>query len=662
MTTLEGHEISAEERGDTAGPRRKIVTFAAVVVVISAAVVGIAAGSDLTSDDEPDGTRVTTGSARAIVKAVAPGAPAAADIAQAELVDAEDARIYRAVSRGTTTRRGVTTVALDRRDIGGAYGIDDLVALGAATRTGSIVTLHRPVIVRTGATLAIKAPGRTLRLAGTRAGPASIVAWGGSLTLSGSAERPLTIVGWDRVTKAADTDVSNGRGYVRSHSGRLAVKNVIVRNLGFWSGRTGGLAATGTSFDPGRAVIADTAISGTHVGLYLMGTRNARVDRTSISDADRDGVELDRSRGARLADVTVTGSGVSGVRVHDQSSALRITDGSSTGNAAYGIAVDGRPQADGPNTVGYNVVNASGLDVTGTTVSGNGSGGVQVTGTSAVVLSRLHINQDHRPVRVVGRSAGTSVLDSDIATGRGPVIDLVGQATDVEVRGNTLTGTTTGVAIEGAQVDISGNRIVIGEGRAVSVSGADAAGSVGDNRISGIGTDAFDIAAASTGFDVAENDVAQWETKHAAVEWIEENPFAPLWVAILLIPAIGLNFIVRRFRMHRDLRRLTEETVIAMAKTRRHGRPVAVSVVDVVEGVVETSASPAVVAPDLDPPEITRTDRLVHRGAMGQFGSAEDLAVHAVLQGGKSPEHVARTLQVPVAVVHDWLRRYQATS
>ncbi|MET0929255.1 MAG: right-handed parallel beta-helix repeat-containing protein [Aeromicrobium sp.] len=677
MSTTDHHEITAEERGDTTGPRRKIAAFVGIVAIVGAGVVGIAAVSDRAADDDtPDLARTLT--VATIVATLVPDTPATGDIAQAELVDTEDARISRAVARGTTTRHGVTTVVLDKRDTG-AYGLKDLIALGAATRKGTTITLHRPVVVRTGASLVIRKPGGTLRLAGTAAGPASIVAWGGRLTLSGSTAEPLTVVGWDRVTKAPDTDETDGRGYVRAHSGRLVSDHVAFEHLGFWSGRTGGLAATGTSFDPGRAQVTDTTIASTHIGLYLVGTRDVTVKQTRISGANRDGIELDRSRRARLTDVTVTGSGVSGIRAHDQSTKLRIMGGSSTDNDSFGIAVDGRPRAVGPNALGYNVVTASGLEVTGTAVSGNAKGGIQVTGTDRVALNGLTVDQDLRPVRIIGRSRATSLLGSVLTTGRGPVVEISDGATGVAVHGNTMTGTTTGVEVSAADVDVTANTITLVKGRAVTVTGDTAAGRVADNDLTGSGNRAFDVADSAAGVVVGTNDTSDWTTTHASLEWLEENPFAPLWIAILLIPAIGLNFIVRRFRMHRDLRRLTEETVIAMARARRHGPLTAPAPVPELVGagpphVVLTPDVPivplvpvvpaAVRAPEVTAvpetivvPEVTRTDRLVTRGAMGQFGSAEDLAVHAVLEGGKSPERVARTLQVPVAVVNDWVRR-----
>ncbi|KAA1374815.1 right-handed parallel beta-helix repeat-containing protein [Aeromicrobium fastidiosum] len=659
--------LTDEERGTTVSRRRRIAAFAGVAVLIAAAVVGIALGADRTDDapNRPDRPAAAAPSARALPDA---SAPAAGDIAQAQLVEDEDARIWKAVSLGTSTSGGVRTVVLDRRDVGGAYGLDDLVTLGAATRTSpSVVTLDQSVVVRTGARLEIHRPGLTLRLGGADDSFASIVAWGGSLSLRGSTSKPLTVEGWDTVAGTGDTDVTDGRGYLRAHSGRLDLRDTVLTHLGFWSGRTGGTAVTGTTFDPGRARVRDSRIADDHIGLYLYGTKGVSVARTSITGTDRDGIELDRSTGARLTAVTVDGAGLNGLRAHDHSSKLRIVDARLTGSAGYGITIDGRPRASGPNALGYGVDSATGLTVSRTTVSGNASGGVQVSGTDEVALDGLTVTQDRRPLRLVGRSTSTVVRDSSLTSGRGPVVQVDDGARGVVLRRSTLVGTTSGVDVTSSQVEVVDNEITVGRGIAVSVAGARAAGTIRGNTVVGEGPDAFAVPEASGTVTVADNTTTGWRTTHRVLEWVEHNPFAPLWVAILLVPAIGVTFILRRHRMHRDLRRLTEETVIAMAKARRRGTPVAPAIVlDPVLAPAAASATapvetrPATIPPPPPPPEeVTRTDRLVTRGAMGQFASAEDLAIHAVLQGGKSPIHVARTLQVPVAVVERWLRQHE---
>lgn len=651
--------LTDDERGSTSSPRRRLVTFAAVLTVIGAAVVGIALGSDATDDERTsDGATASTTPATPTPDPEASAdAPAPGDVAQARLVQDEDARIWKAVSRGTgggTIRSGRSrTVVLDRRPEG-AYGLPDLVRLGAASRTSrGVVTLEESVVIRTGARLVVDAPGTTLRLAATDSSFASIVAWGGSLTVTGSKDRPVTVVGWDLTTGAPDTDVTDGRGYLRAHSGHLTVRYADLDRLGFWSGRTGGAAVTGTTFEPGRATVRDTDVTGTHIGLYLYGTRRVSVARTSITGADRDGVELDRSTRARLADVTIDGSGLNGLRAHDDSSALRVDRGTITGSAGYGVTVDGRPRADGPNALGYGVDNVHGLRLSGTTIGGNGSGGLLVAGTSAVTLDGLTVRETRRPVRIVGRSTRTTLTGSRLTSGRGPVVQVEDGARGVAVTGSTIDGTTSGVVVEGSGVDVTGNTITIARGAAVTADGDDVSGTIGGNTVVGEGPDAFEVPDSARRMTVGDNTTTGWVTTHRVLDWIERNPFAPLWVAILLIPAVGVAFVVRRHRMHRELRRLTEETVIAMAKARRHGEPAVV-----VTAVAAPSADTAPLHAPVPAPEVTRTDRLVTRGAMGQFASAEDLAIHAVLQGGKSPERVARTLQVPVAVVHDWLQHH----
>ncbi|MCD9200019.1 right-handed parallel beta-helix repeat-containing protein [Aeromicrobium wangtongii] len=656
MNTLPDHRLTPDERGDPASPRRTLVAFAAIVVVVVGAAVAITAASN---EAKPSEQRPP---AAAASPAPVTRTPAPGDIAQADLVDEEDRRLQSAVSGGTGRRGGVTTVVLEPREVG-AYGVDDLIALGAASRQGRTITLRRPVVVPSGVSLRIHAPGATLRLAGSAAGPASVVAWGGSLTVSGTAAKPVQVIGWDRATRAPDVDETDGRGYLRVHSGRLAVKHASLEHLGFWSGRTGGLAATGTSFAPSKAQILDVSITAPHIGVYLADTRKVAISRTRVQDADRDGIQLDRSTGTRISDVTVAGSGLSGIRARYRSDRLSLSGGSVTGSAAYGIVADGRPRATGPNPAGRSVVNATGLTLTGTTVTDNRKGGVRIFGTNDASVDGLKADEDRAALQVIGRSSGTSVHDSVITSRRGAAIAVAGGALRVTVVGSTVAGTTSGITIADADVDVSGTALTIAKGHAVQVTDRRGTGSAKGNTVSGAGPHAFELADGADGFTVSDNDAQRWRTTHPRIEWIEHNPFALLWALILVVPALGLRFVVRRHRRHRDLRRLAEETVIAMARARRQGpaeipdplaqppraeRPAPASLMGAPAAIV-----PAPPAPQA--PRLVEANRIITRGTMGQFRSAHDLAVHAVLEGGKSPHDVARTLRVPVAVVTSWV-------
>ena len=139
---------------------------------------------------------------------------------------------------------GPPTVALNARQQ--RYGLADLIRRGAAPRSDpTTVDLVRSVVVMPGAVLDIEAPGTTLRMASTAAGFTSIVGWRGGVSLAGAADKPLTITSWDPEAGGPDRVPTDGRAYIRDVGAAFALRFVRAGALGFWSGRTGGIALTG---------------------------------------------------------------------------------------------------------------------------------------------------------------------------------------------------------------------------------------------------------------------------------------------------------------------------------------------------------------------------------------------------------------------------------
>lgn len=98
-------------------------------------------------------------------------------------------------------------------------------------------------------------PGATLHLGGNQAttvwlasdanGFASIVNDGGRLEIAGTANAPVTVTSWDLKAQAADQRTDDGRAYIRSQGGQVDLEAASFEALGFWSGRTGGVAVVG---------------------------------------------------------------------------------------------------------------------------------------------------------------------------------------------------------------------------------------------------------------------------------------------------------------------------------------------------------------------------------------------------------------------------------
>ncbi|GAA3243376.1 right-handed parallel beta-helix repeat-containing protein [Actinocorallia longicatena] len=146
-----------------------------------------------------------------------------------------------------STGAGYTLILVERKT---PYTIADLVKLAPQTfvrQSDGSYLLSENIYVNSGATLSLYNPGGlTLRLASSPAGFVSIVSFGGNLRFAGAANAPMKVVSWDARAGKPDKDPRDGRAYLRAVGGQLTVDYTSVEDLGFWSGRTGGLSATGT--------------------------------------------------------------------------------------------------------------------------------------------------------------------------------------------------------------------------------------------------------------------------------------------------------------------------------------------------------------------------------------------------------------------------------
>ncbi|WP_129338039.1 right-handed parallel beta-helix repeat-containing protein [Cellulomonas endophytica] len=139
------------------------------------------------------------------------------------------------------------TLVLTRRSE--PYAIADLLRLAPQTfvrEPDGTYVLSENIVVQPGARLALSDTGPlTIRMASDTDRFVSIVNLGGELEVVGTEASPVTIASWDRDAGRADTRTEDGRAYVRSVGGKVTLEGVHFEDLGFWSGRTGGVALTG---------------------------------------------------------------------------------------------------------------------------------------------------------------------------------------------------------------------------------------------------------------------------------------------------------------------------------------------------------------------------------------------------------------------------------
>jgi len=143
------------------------------------------------------------------------------------------------------------TLVLPQRNDNSPYTLADLVRFGGeyVQRLGDgSYLLGAHIFVADGAKLVLQsgAGPLTIRMGSIPGAFSSIVSFGGSIAINGSAHNPVRITSWNVRTGRPDRQVGDGRAYLRAVGGEFKMSYVQASDLGFWSGRTGGIALTGT--------------------------------------------------------------------------------------------------------------------------------------------------------------------------------------------------------------------------------------------------------------------------------------------------------------------------------------------------------------------------------------------------------------------------------
>jgi hypothetical protein len=116
------------------------------------------------------------------------------------------------------------------------------------------------------------------------------------------------------------------------------------------------------------------------------------------------------------------------------------------------------------------------------------------------------------------------------------------------------------------------------------------------------------------------------------VLWAQRHSAAMPLLLVLVVPVVGLVFVLRRRRQQRELRRIFEATLVARGRS-------------------------AIAAYRAEPAPISEAAPVVEERALAdrEFASAREFALAAVVDAGYPPNLVARVLHVPTSRVREWV-------
>lgn len=438
------------------------------------------------------------------------------------------------------TLDGVDTLVLTAGGL--AYGLPDLIELGAArVEPDGAVLMTQHVFVAPGARLTLDAPGTTLRLRSEQYSFTSLVSWKADLTLSGAAGRPLTVTSWDPGLQAPDAGTLDGRAYVRNVSGGMELRHVATTDLGFWAGRTSGVAWTGSSSTEATGAIIDSSFRHSHYGAFASQGDGLTVTGSDFSGNAVDGLSLHRSTAeTTIEESSARGNGRHGFSADQGSESVTFTGAIAEKNAAYGISFSGSPLSEGQSAGGASLRAYGQVQVSAGVLRGNGKAGIRVVDGNYVTIADTRVADNADGILLVGTASPTVVEDTTVSGDQRFGISVTGGS--ARVTGNKLSGAETAIRVRDAAVAVTGNNVREATAHAISVVGAADGSSLTDNTIGGRGPSGLDVYRVAEGVTVDQsgNDVEGWtQDRDNWTYWttfIPNHPMLVLWVVVLGVP------------------------------------------------------------------------------------------------------------------------------
>lgn len=478
------------------------------------------------------------------------------------------------------------------------YTVADLLRLAPQTflrMTDGSYLLTENIAVMARATLQLSQPGgMVLRLASGTDGFATIVSFGGSIDLSGTADAPLQVGSWDLHRNAPDSDLADGRAYIRAIGGQFSAQYVDFSHLGFWSGRTGGVALTGTDRPNTGAVqsIAKAKRAGTsgnitdsvggdpilpagslpagqsdpslrytvpaldyvsskiehcHVdsdafGLFISGANGIQIDSTVVQNSLIAGISLHRfvTNGV-ITRTTAKHNAGDGFNLDRATTGITMSEATATGNSGNGFTLSGRALADGPSATGSSTVDYGNNSISNSTSTGNGHDGIEVVGGFNIGVQNNQVSDNDMGIVATGNASHIAVTGNNVTHNARHGIALVNGVHQSTVTGNVVDGADSGVYLRDSSAQVKGNTIEHAHTHAVSAVGNVAGTEVSYNVLAGSGASALDTARSNGTVVQAHNESTAW---HDTTPWYVQlkrllHPMTLLWASIFLLVIVS---------------------------------------------------------------------------------------------------------------------------
>ena len=385
----------------------------------------------------------------------------------------------------------------------------------------------------------------------TPRGSASIVAWDGNLDFRGTRQAPLTLKGWDEATMTPATDTGNGRPYIREVAGQMTFEYAHVSTMGFWSGRTGGVAWTGLSTDPSDGGAILSTFTGNTYGVFVTRGHDVRFSGDLFESSQLDGLHFHRGTiGSSASYSAAVRNGANGFHVDRATSRTVLQHDLSQHNASNGFLVDGRPLVVSASASGDAVAPGSGTRIQNSAALGNGRTGILIEGGNRTVLKADEVCAQQTGIALRLGTSNAIVDGNDIRCGPRTGLRIGPAAPGALVYGNAVSGARIALLVTtpGGSVEIDRSLITLASVFGISVRGVNSVVFGKDNVISGIGFRAVDSRAEATPPHLSGSNTANWAyaRKGTVLTYLEFHPLAVFWLSLAFLVLVGCVWTRRR--------------------------------------------------------------------------------------------------------------------
>jgi parallel beta-helix repeat protein len=497
------------------------------------------------------------------------------------------------------------TLVLPQRSDDSPYTLADLVRYGAKyfRRLGDgSYLLGAHVFVADGAKLELRSAGGplTIRMGSLPGAFSSIVSFGGSISISGSARSPVRIVSWDARAGRPDNQVADGRAYIRAVGGQFTMKYAEVSDLGFWSGRTGGIALTGTDrptsaakhlnkaqrheakrkrlakqkdgatagsgsddveIDPAgpngpggtashvpaanlvTGSIANSRIVGDAYGLFVSGSNQTQIVNNKIENSLVHGVLMHRyAKNANIYNTSVIGSRGDGFVLSRATEKVRITGCTAERNGGNGFTLNGQPLADGPSASGESLESFGDSSVNNSVAKDNGHYGIELLGGNKLAVQTSKVIGGDMGIVVREKATDVQISGNQLIGQARQGIALRDGVTDADVAGNTVNGATTGIYLRNSSGKLVGNVVQASTAHGITLKGGTGGTEITSNTLSGSGLSAVSKSGSHGSLKRNNNNTNGWhDTSSLLTRALRyAKPMNVIWACVFLIVIISI--------------------------------------------------------------------------------------------------------------------------